>query len=111
MTKYEIKRDDFEFRFGTHKGTIPSMTAQEVFDEYLSGSANDPEIVESFDSEDEAREALKAHTGRTWAEHGNVFWLLRGEVYFIEVSTYDEDGEFDQGGDILDIAAEGYDAV
>ena len=106
MTKYEIKRDTFEFRFGTYKDSIPAMSSKEIFDMYLSRT-NYPEPLYSYDTEAEALACFDPMAS-TWAEKGNVFWLLRGEVRYIEINEYDEDGEFDRGGDILVYAAEAY---
>ena len=110
MTRYEIKKDRFEFRFGRYKGSIPSMTADEVFSMYLTGTANDPETVGSYDTKEEALAALEQHKhdSVTYPQAGFVFWLLVGEVVFIEINEYDEDGEFDMGGDILKYSACGY---
>ena len=111
MTKYEIKTDRFEFRFGTYKDSIPAMDAAEVFDTYLRCSANDPSLEASFDTLEEAREEFSktyATLGTTYAQKGHVFWLLIGRVAWIEENEYTEDGEFDQGGDVVEFSAEGY---
>ena len=111
MTKFEIKTDSFEFRFGTYKDSIPEMTAQEIFDSYLDGTCNDPTLKESFNTIEEAKAEFNknyANYGRTRAEKGNVFWLLLGDVAWIEEVEYDEDGEFDQYICTYDISAEGY---
>lgn len=111
MTKFEIKTDRFEFRFGTSKDSIPAMTADEVFEEYLQGSCNDPELQASFDSLEAAQEEFKAHYagyGRTYAEKGYIFWLLVGEVSWIEEAEYDEDGEFLEMNGTWAVSAEGY---
>lgn len=111
MTKYEIKTDSFQLRFGTHKGSIPAMDAGEVFDAYLQRSANDPELQASFDSLEEARAAFAqnyASYGSTYAQKSSVFWILRGEVAWIEENEYDEAGEFYQGGSVVEFSAEGY---
>lgn len=111
MSKYEIKTDDFEFRFGIAKDSIPEMSAQEVFEAYQMESANDPTLESSFDTLEEAREEFcKNYSGygTTYAEKGFTFWLLRGKVAWIEENEYDEDGEFDQGGVTYDVSAEGY---
>ena len=111
MTKFEIKTDHFEFRFGTYKQSIPSMTADEVFEEYLSGSCNDPKLEAAFDSLAAAQAEFKAHYagyGRTYAEKGFNFWLLVGEIAWIEENEYDEDGEFDCSCCTYDVSAEGY---
>ena len=111
MKKYEIKTDSFQFRFGTSRSSIPAMDAGEVFDAYLQGSANEPDRETSFDTLAEAQEVFKrdyASYGSTYAEKSNVFWILRGDVAWIEENDYDENGEFDQGGTVADFSAEGY---
>ena len=110
-TRFEIKTDNFEFRFGTSADSIPAMTADEVFNEYLSGGANDPTLEVSFDTSEEAKAEFNrnyANYGRAHAERGYTFYLLRGEVAWIEENEYDEDGEFVQGGITYDFSAESY---
>lgn len=110
-TRFEIKTDSFEFRFGKSKDSIPAMTADEVFDTYQMESANDPTLEASFDTLEEAQaEFSKNYSGygTTYAEKGFTFWLLRGKVAWIEENEYDEDGEFDQGGCTYDFSAEAY---
>ena len=114
MTIFEIKTDNFEFRFGTYKNSIPSMTEQEVFDTYLGESCNDPTIRESFDTLEEAREEFSKNYsfyGSTYPEAGNVFWLLRGDLAWIEENEYDDDGEFISGSNVWEYSAQGYDGV
>ena len=117
MTKFEIKTDSFEFRMGTRRSAIPSMSADEIMDTYFScddritSNSLDPEQRESFCDENEAREFFKANYGnygRTSLEHGNTQYLLRGEIAWIEENEYDEDGEFDQGGAVIEFSAEPY---
>ena len=111
MTKYEIMTDRFEFHFGTSKRSIPAMTESEIFNEYLSGNANCPTREASYDTLEEAQEAFRkryTNHGSTYAQPGYCFWLLVGDLAWIEENEYDEDGEFDQGGDVYDISAEAY---
>lgn len=117
MTKYEIYTDSFEFRMGTRESNIPSMSADEIFDTYMScdtritSNSLDPEMRESFEDESEAVAFFNAHYanyGRTSLEHGNSEYLLRGEIAWVERNEYDEDGEFDQGGDVVAISAEAF---
>ena len=117
MNKFEIKTDSFEFRFGTSRDSIPAMSAAEIFETYQIGDTTitsnslDPDRVASFDTLEEARAAFAknfADYGRTRAERGRVFWLLRGELAWIEENEYTEDGDFDQGGVTYDVSAEAY---
>ena len=111
MKKYEIYTDSFEFRFGKYKGSIPSMSMSDVWMEYNCQSANTPVLVASFENLEEALDFFRenyAGYGRTWAEKGNVWWLLRGEVAWLDANEYDEDGYFDQGGDLYEYSTESY---
>ena len=111
MTKYEIYTDMFEFLFGKYKDSIPEMSADEVLQMYFEENANYPSLVKSFDNADEAIEHFRknfSNWGDTWAQKGNVFWLLRGHVAYIEENQYDEDGEFDCGGSVWLASVAGY---
>lgn len=111
MTKYEIKTDRFEFRFGKSKDSVPAMSAGEIFDEYLNLDGNCPELKASYDTLEDARAAFVKHYanyGTTYAQASNVFWLLLGDVAWIEENEYNEYGEFEQGSDIHDFSAEAY---
>lgn len=117
MTKYDIKTDTFEFRF--RRGLpIPAMSGSEILETYLScddritSNSIAPALEASFDSEEEAREAFRAGFagyGATRRERSFAgLPLLTGTIAFIERNEYDEDGEFDQGGEILDYSAEAF---
>ena len=118
MTYYEIMTDTFEFRFGTSKTSIPAMSGEEVVDSYMEmeyGKSYDPQCVARFADKDEALAEFNSHYsdyGRTYAQESNVFWLLRGEIAWLEENDYtlDNDGEevFDQGGGVLAFSAQGY---
>lgn len=117
MTKFEIKTDSFEFRFGRSRESVPAMSADEIFDTYLScddritSNSLDPVLEASFDSLEEAKSEFAknyANYGCTRLEHGSVLWLLCGELAWIESNEYDDDGEFDQGGETFAVSAEAY---
>ena len=113
MIKYEIKTDRFEFRFGTSKRSVPTLSAEEVFEEYQRQGETCPQIEGSFDSLEDARKAFTrtyANYGRTWAERGFCFWLLLGYLAWIEENEYDDDGEFYQGDVTYDVSAMRYEA-
>ena len=119
MTKFEIKTDNFQFRMGTRKSSIPSMSADEIMQTYFScddritSNSLDPVLRESFDNEAEAVDFFKVHYsgyGRTRLERYNNQYLLCGEIAWIEENEYDEDGEFDQGGSVIELSAESYKA-
>ena len=111
MRKYEIYTDTFEFRFGKSKSSIPAMSMSDIWMEYNCQSSNDPVRVASFDNLEDAMAFFRenyADYGRTWAEKGNVWWLLRGQVAWLDGNEYTEDGGFDQGGDLYECSAEAY---
>jgi len=112
MKKYEIKTDRFEFRFGTGKSSVPTMSEQEIFDAYLAESANCPVVQDSFDRIQDAVRAFEEdhwdEYGDTYYEQGSTFALLVGRVAWIEENEYDEDGEFIQGGNVWTFSAEPY---
>lgn len=57
-----------------------------------------PEVVKAFDNKDEALKELEKYT--TQVSDYNNYYLV--EEYYIEEQEQDEDGEFIDGGDILD---------
>lgn len=111
MTKYVIYTDDFEFRFGTSRDSIPTASPVQIWEWYLAESANDPHAAEEFSDRNEALEYFYDNYGDGWpstyAQKSSVFWLLRGEVAYLQEEEWDED-ECIQGGDILLYSAERY---
>lgn len=110
MTKYEIKTDAFEFRMGY--GRIPAMSGDEIYDTYMSGGFLNPKTECSFDTLDEAKAAFAekfSGYGHTELVRGSAGYLLIGRMAWIEENEYDDDGEFDHGGDIWQFSAAPYD--
>lgn len=115
MIKYEIYTDSFEFRMGTSKERIPYMSADDIFDVYMScdtritSNSLDPFLRGVFDSEDAAQTAWEAYKdwGRTCLEKGQAQWLLCGDIAWMESAEYNGD-DYDYGLDYLCIAAEPY---
>ena len=109
MTKYEIMTDNFELRLGA-ANRVREMSADEVLCEYQDQTANAPTLVESYDSLDEARAAFRtyANYGSTRLERGVTGCLLVGQLALLVENEYDEDGNFDQGGNVIDSAVGPY---
>lgn len=110
IRKFEIRTDHFEFHFGKYKGSIPTISDEEIFDWYQR-SCCDPVTVEEYDTLEEAKEAFKesySDYGHTRAEKGNAFWFLVGDLAWIEENIFTDDGDFDQGGWTYDFSAVGY---
>lgn len=111
--RFEIKRESFEFRFGRYRESIPSLTSEEIFEMYEAGSWHDPETVATFDTLEAAKEEFArvySKWGRTCAEKGSIWWMLTGDVCWIEANIYDEDGEYISWDGTYDVAAEPYTA-
>lgn len=108
MTRFDLFTDNYEFRFGRTKDSISAMSADDIMNAYQAESANDPHLVASYDTEEEARAALAEMSGSTRPQASNVFWLLCGSVAWIEENEYDADGEFVQNLSWVDWVAEPY---
>ena len=102
MTKYEIYLDDFQFRMGTtSKNLIPSMSADEIFDTYMScdtritSNSFNPTCVGRYETKESAERDWEFYKnwGRTYAEKGQTQWILRGELAWLEELDFDDDGE------------------
>lgn len=99
MTKYEIVeiRDEWKFRnFAGAKCWNPGDSI---------GRDGVRNYLESFETEEEARENLKFHKNSysVSPSQGGGWYFLVAE-YIIEKNEYDEEGEFDQGGDVIELA-------
>lgn len=105
MTKFEIMTDTFELR------PVRDMSAGEVFDSYMNSCLMAEKREASFDTIEEAQaEFAKNYSnyGRTHVESGSAGRFLWGRVAWIAENEYDEDGEFDQGGDVWAFSAQPY---
>lgn len=94
MTKYEIKKATREFKGYKNRHKIREgctvVAEGDIFDE----------IVKSFDSKDEALNALKAYTS-TIDISGDLYEVTE---YYVEENEYDEDGEWIDGGGIWEFS-------
>lgn len=89
MTKYEIVKNTLETKGDYEQG----MTYNYEGDQY-------PEILASYDTLKEAKEALKDYTSEIRDMSG---YNLITE-YYIEENAYDEEGEWISGGDVWEFA-------
>lgn len=92
-TKYEIRRNDCQVR--KESETEEGCTLQQRDQE--------PEIMKSYDTLAEAKEALKKYKGSVEYIRDTVSFFQVVE-YYIEQNEYDEDGEWVSGGDVWDFA-------
>ena len=91
--KYEIKKNNGQFR--EENEAVEGRTLQQRDQE--------PEVLEVFDTLEEAREALKKYKGSV--EHvRNVVPFYPVTEFYIEQNEYDENREWISGGDVWDFA-------
>ena len=82
--KFEIKKDNIEIAYKDRMNIKPSCT--------LDNLNSDSEIIESFDTKEDAIEALKKYTtdiSTFSSANGTVFDVTE---YYVEGNEYDEDG-------------------
>lgn len=111
MTMYEIKTDRFEF--SNPKKHWTSQTVDDIIEMYLGlYECNSPKLEAGFESLEEAKAEFESHYRNYGNTRETTGWagmhLLVGEIAFLEENEYDEDGEFDQGGDWIDWSVEPY---
>lgn len=94
MKRYEIKKNIAEIR---KKSEIKiGVTLAQDFQE--------PEVLESFDTKEEALEALKEYKSSYERMDGyHAPYYIVEEVY-VEENVYDEDGDWIDGGDVWRVA-------
>lgn len=89
--QFEVRRDSREFYYKNRK-KIEGFCVQT--------NDNDPEIISTFDTLDEAKALLSTLESSVVYYEGSPFNFYRVEQYYIEENEYDEDGEWVSGGDI-----------
>lgn len=116
---FGIRTDHFELRMGSRRDRIPSMSAEEILDTHLScddritSNSIDPTIEASFDTLEEARAEFALNYERygcTDLRRASCGYILTGRLAWIEENQYDENGDFDQGGETYDLSAQPYEA-
>lgn len=96
MKRFEIRKESVEINYKNRFDIKEGITLQDV------DCVHNPELIEIFDTLEEAREALKKYKTsiRTFkATLGTIFLVTE---YYIEENVYDEDGEWIEGGDVFD---------
>ena len=95
-TKYVIYKDSIEIRYRDRKNIKPGCVL-DAFEQY-------PEEVASFDTAEEAREALKTYRSDVSKYSGAAGTYYLVTEYYAEETRYDEDGDLVESGDILDFS-------
>jgi hypothetical protein len=98
MVKYEIVKNIAEFTYRNRKKIHTGCTVEQ--------SDQTPEILESFDSLQEARQALNKYKSRVDKVDGYVGAFFLVEEIYLQENEYDEESEWINGGGIWNFASE-----
>lgn len=90
MKKYEIKRNTAELN---KKSEVREGVT-------IEQDNQDPEVLESFDTIEEARKTLKNYKSSCEKVEGYHAAFYRVTEIYIEENVYDEDDEWIDGGDV-----------
>ena len=93
MKKFEIVKNTIEVKKGTEYRQGITQNVELNRDQY-------PEILESFSTLEEAKTALKNYTSEV--EDYSTYLMIT--EYFIQENQYDEDGDWEAGGDVWEYA-------
>lgn len=92
MKKFEIVMRRAEISWKNRKSIKEGCTTE-----------GEPELIKSFDTPEEAKEELrKFQTSIRKLSNGSLSYF-EIEEYMVEENDYDEDGEWESGGDIWEI--------
>lgn len=94
MKKFEIVKENIEIKYKDRKNLRIGCTQDNM--------NSDPEVVKSFETSEEAMKELKKYETSI-----NMFSSAIGSMYdvteyYVQENNYDEDGEPEQLGDILE---------
>lgn len=90
MIRYEIVKRTAEISWKDRKEIKEGCTYDVLFED---GSADYPELIASFDSEEEARKEFENYKTHIYEYSGIVGSLYLVEEYCIEKNKYDEDDD------------------
>lgn len=90
IRKFEVRLSSIEISYKNRKAIKSGVT--------LEADDQEPEIIKSFDTLEEAQKELKKRKSSITrlSNHGMTYYLV--EEYYIEENYYDEDGEWVEGG-------------
>jgi hypothetical protein len=92
MKKYELLKDSIEVSWKNRKMIREGVT--------FDGADRNPEKVASFDDLDQARLELQKYESSITELSSPLGKCFRVEEYFIEENHYDDEGEWEGGGDV-----------
>ena len=96
MKKYEIMKSYREISYKNRDEIREGCTMEQADQE--------PEMMESFDSLEAAREALKKYQSEVEELRGGAGTFFGVTEYYIQNAEYDEDGDWIGGGDVWDFS-------
>lgn len=96
MNKYEVRRNSIEIPWKKRREIKEGITTMSDFQA--------PEIIESFDNLEEAQAALQKYSSSIAEMSGATGTYYSVTEYYIEENTYDEDGEWLEGGDVWEVS-------
>jgi len=92
MKKFEIRKNTIVIAYKNRKDIKAGIT--------LTGDNQEPEIMGTYSTLEEAKEELKKYTSLI-DKMGSFFGI---EEYYIEENVYDEDDEWEAGGDVWEFS-------
>ena len=96
MKKFELVKNSIEINWREKDKIAEGCT--------MDQGDCDPELIKSFDNKDEALEELKNYKSDIRELNGNLGKYYEIIEYYIQENTYDEDGDFVEGGDIWEFS-------
>lgn len=96
MKKYEIRRNRIEVAWKNRKEIKEGIS--------LTADSQEPEIVESFDTLEDAKASLQKYKSNIRELSGVAGKYYLVEEYYIEENSYDEDEEWVEGGNVLEFS-------
>lgn len=95
MKKYVLKKDSIEVKYKDRKEIAPGVV--------LSSDNQEPETIKLFDNKEDALKELQKYKSSI-AKHTYNGTIYVVEEYYVEENTYDEDGEWLEGGDVWEFS-------
>lgn len=95
MKKYVLKKDSIEVKYKDRKEIAPGVV--------LSSDNQEPETIKLFNNKEDALKELQKYKSSI-AKHTYNGTIYVVEEYYVEENTYDEDGEWLEGGDVWEFS-------
>ena len=96
MEKFELRKNNVEISYKNRSEIMEGCT--------LNQDNQDPIIIKSFDNKDDALFELQNYTTDVRKLSGGAGSYYSITEYYIEENTYNENGEWIEGGDVLEFS-------